>query len=65
MAEPYSLDPRERVVAACDEGDTREEAAERFGASVRFVYAMLRLRRQTGSLAPRPHSVSKSTATTR
>ena len=54
MAEPYSIDLRERVVAACDAGDTREEVAERFGVSVRFVYDLLRLRRQTGSVAPRP-----------
>ena len=54
MAEPYSIDLRERVVAACDEGDTRGEVAERFGVSVRFVYGLLRLRRQAGSVAPKP-----------
>jgi transposase len=62
MAEPYSQDLRERVVAAVDEGDTREEAAERLGVSVRFVYDMLRLRRETGSLAPRPHAGGKASA---
>ena len=54
MAEPYSIDLRERVVAACDEGDTREEVAERFGVSVRFVYGLPRLRRRAGSVAPEP-----------
>ena len=54
MAEPYSIDLRERVVAACDEGETRAEVAERFGVSVRFVYGLLRLRRVSGSVAPKP-----------
>jgi transposase len=45
-----------------DEGETREEAAERFGVSVRFVYDMLRLRRETGSLAPRPHAGGAASA---
>ena len=62
MAEPYSQDLRERVVGAVDEGETREEAAERFGVSVRFVYDMLRLRRETGSLAPRPHAGGAASA---
>jgi putative transposase len=47
MAEPYSRDLRERVAAACDEvAETREEVAERFGVSVRFVYGLLRRRRE-------------------
>jgi transposase len=60
MAEPYSLDLRERVVAACEEGgETRSEVAERFGVSTGFVYAMLRLSRAEGgkgSLEPKPHT---------
>jgi transposase len=51
----YSMDLRERVVAACDEGvDTREEIAERFGVSVSWIRDLLRRRREAGSIAPRP-----------
>ena len=56
MAEPYSTDLRERIVAAVDDGDTRQEAADRLGVSVRTVYSLLRLRRDTGSVVPRPHA---------
>jgi transposase len=51
----YSMDLRERVVAACDDGvDTREEIAERFGVSVSWIRDLLKRRRETGSIAPRP-----------
>jgi transposase len=51
----YSMDLRERVAAACDEGaDTRQEVAERFAVSVSWVRRLLQRRRETGSLAPRP-----------
>lgn len=55
--EAYSLDLRERVVAACDEGSmTRAEVAETFGASVSFVTKLLRRRRDTGSIAAKPRA---------
>ena len=51
----YSMDLRERVVAACDEGGaTREQVAARFAVSVRWVRDLLKRRRETGSIAPRP-----------
>jgi transposase len=54
--EAYSLDLRERVVAACEEAEsTRSEIAEEFGVSVSFVTKLLRKLRQTGSAAARPH----------
>jgi transposase len=53
----YSMDLRERVVAACDRGEgTREEIAKRFRVGVAWVYRLLRRRRDTGSFAPKPHS---------
>lgn len=53
---PISLDLRERVAAACDEGgETREEVAERFSVSTSFIRKLLRRRRETGSLAAKPH----------
>lgn len=54
---PLSMDLRERVLAACDEGgETREEVAERFGVSPRSVYYWLGRRRDSGSAAPKPHA---------
>lgn len=51
----YSMDLRERVVAACDEGtDTRAEIAERFSVSESWIRRLLQRRRETGSIAPRP-----------
>ena len=53
--EAYSLDLRERIVAACDEGAvTRGEVADAFGVGRWFVQKLLRQLRATGSLAPLP-----------
>ena len=52
----YSMDLRERVVAACDARDgTRAEIAARFSVSEAWIRKVLRQRRDTGSIAPRPH----------
>ena len=52
----YSMDLRERVVAACDRGEgTREEIAKRFRVGVAWVYRLLQRRRQTGSIEPKLH----------
>lgn len=53
MAKPYSLDLRERVIAACDAGGRAENVGPTFGVSGRVVYKWLALRRETGSIAPR------------
>lgn len=54
--ETYSMDLRERVVAACDHGEgTREQIAQRFCVSVAWVYKLLARRRRTGAIAPKPH----------
>jgi transposase len=59
----YSTDLRERVVAACDAGDaTREQIAARFSVSVPWIRKLLRQRRLTGSIAPRPHGGGRSPA---
>ncbi len=48
---PYSLDLRQRVVAAYEQGvETIEEIAERFSVGQTFVKKMLRQKRETGSL---------------
>jgi transposase len=52
----YSMDLRERVVAACDRGEgTREQIAKRFCVGVARVYRLLQRRRRTGSIAPKAH----------
>jgi len=51
-----SIDLRERVVAACDARDgIREQIADRFSVSVAWIRKLIRQRRETGSIAPRPH----------
>jgi transposase len=52
----YSVDLRERVVAPFDPRDgTREQIAARFSVSVSWVRDLLKRRRETGSIAPKPH----------
>ena len=52
----YSLDLRQKVVAAVERGDsTIEEVAATFGVGLTFVKKMLRQHRETGDLSPRPH----------
>ena len=52
----YSLDLRQKVVAAVERGDsTIEEVALTFGVGLTFVKKMLRQQRETGNLSPRPH----------
>jgi transposase len=51
---PYSQDLRERVVKAIDEGRSQSEVAQLFGVSTATIKRYLRLRRETGSLAPKP-----------
>ncbi len=52
----YSMDLRERIVTACDAGlDTRAAIAARFAVSVSWIRRLLQRRRDTGSLAPKPH----------
>ena len=48
----YSMDLRERVVAAVDGGMSQEQAAVTFGVSVNTVGRYLARRRDLGSLAP-------------
>jgi transposase len=52
-----SLDLRERVAAACDEGArSQSEVAEDFGVSPSFVTKLLARRRRTGRLAAKPRA---------
>lgn len=53
---PHPLELRQRIVAAVDQQEhTIEEVAALFGVSERYVYQLLKLRRETGDLSPLPH----------
>jgi transposase len=53
MGRPYSLDLRERVVAAVEKsGIPRRRAATQFGVGISTVIAWVRRSRETGSVAP-------------
>lgn len=53
MRKPYSIDLRERVVAAVEqEGMSRRAAAARFGVSYSAAIEWVKRHRQTGSLNP-------------
>ena len=53
MAKPYSMDLRERVVAAVEtEGMTRHQAAARFGIAVSSAVKWVARYRKTGSVTP-------------
>ena len=59
----YSTDLRHRVVAACDTGDgTREQIAARFSVSVAWIRKLIRQRRETGSIEPRPRGGGRAPA---
>ena len=59
----FSTDLRDRVVAACDAGDaTREQIAARFSVSVPWVRKLLRRRRETGSIEPKPRGGGRAPA---
>jgi transposase len=54
MVRPYSLDLRERVVAAIDSGQSCRAVAETFGVSVASVVKWSQRFRRTGSAAAKP-----------
>jgi len=54
MSKGYSLDLRERVLQALDEGMSKSAAYRLFHISRSTIDHWLALREQTGSLAPRP-----------
>ena len=60
---PYSMDLRERVVAACDAREgTRERIAQRFGVSTAWIRRLLQRRRETGSIAALPQNAGRKPA---
>lgn len=60
---PYSMDLRERVVTACDQGQqTHEQIAQRFQVSTAWIRRLLQRRRDTGSFAPLPQNPGRKPA---
>lgn len=49
----YSLDLRQRVLAAVDRGMPRQQVVEVFGISLGTIKRLLQQRRNTGNLAPK------------
>ena len=53
MGKPHPIELRERVVASVKAGHSHRGTAARFNVSVKFVNDMVKLARETGSLAPK------------
>jgi transposase len=54
--ETYSMDLRERVIRAYDQKvGTQEHVADLFGVSARWIKKLLKRRRETGGISPKPH----------
>jgi transposase len=57
MPGPYSLDLRQRVIAACDDGQmSRRQIAAMYDVGESTIYEWLNLRESQKSLAPKPHT---------
>lgn len=54
MGKPHPLELRARAVALVEPGNTHTEAARRLCVSIKLVNDMVRLKRETGALAPKP-----------
>jgi transposase len=50
----YSVDLREKVLRAVDQGSAREEIIRLLGVSPATIKRYLKQRRETGSVAPKP-----------
>lgn len=58
MGKPHTVELRARVVALVEHGNPHTEAARRLCVSIKFANDMVRLKRETGALAPRPQGNS-------
>lgn len=59
----YSMDFRQKVIAACDRGMHTQQVAEAFGVAKSWVRHLKQRRREDGDIAPRPCGGSKSKLT--
>src|SRR6056297_657440 len=53
MGKPHPVELRKRAVSLVEQGNTHTEAARRLCVSIKFVNDMVKLKRETGSLAPK------------
>ncbi|WP_211250390.1 hypothetical protein, partial [Fodinicurvata fenggangensis] len=53
MGKPHPFELRRRVVEFVEEGHTHRGAAAHFRVSIKFVNDMVKLKRETGGLAPK------------
>jgi transposase len=58
------MDLRQRVAQVRDEGQTIAQVAERFSVSTSFVEKLQQRRRESGTLAPKPHAGGRQPALT-
>lgn len=56
MPKALSMDLRERILAACDQGEPAAAVARRFAVSESFIEKLKRRRREAGTVAPKPHA---------
>ena len=54
MGKPHPLALRERVVDFVEDGNTHRSSAAHFRVSIKFVNDMVKLKRETGRLDPKP-----------
>jgi transposase len=52
MGKPYSLDLRKRVVAAIEDGMSRNQAAKQYGVAISTAIGWMQRVEETGSVAP-------------
>ena len=52
MGRPYSVDLRQRVMAAYDEGEKPKDLARRYRVSRRMVERLVQRRRESGTIEP-------------
>ena len=63
MPKPYSIDLRDKIVKAYQNGEgSIRKLAKRFKVSANFIWTLLKQVRQTGSVAPKPHGGGRSPA---
>ena len=58
MGKPLPLELRERDVYFVGERNTHRSAAAHFRVSIKFANDMIRVKRITGSLVPKPQSIA-------
>jgi len=59
MAQPYSLDLRARIMKDYDSGVPVEDLVVHYEVSRSWLYSLIRQRRESGSIAPRPYRPGK------